>query len=440
MRKYLSVCAIVKNEEDYLPEWIAFHQYHGVDHFFIYENESTDNTWEVLKRYEAIGVATIEKVEGNSKQLATYNKCLDDHGKESQWIAFLDTDEFLYSQRGSLSLLLESYENYSAVAVNWILFGSNGHKTKEPGLVIERFTKRAKETDRHVKTILQPHLTIGTGNNAHYFKLESPAVNEYKELLPEEYYHTKPTSDIFRINHYHTKSKEEYIIRKSYIDVDGVNRGTVEDRFKGHDVNEVTDLYAHNCALHVYTFMEDNLNKYLETVWESCEPKPWQVKEEFIQFLKFILDNNIKNILEIGTHKGGSASAFLKIGCKVTSIDIVKQPEIEKLEKNEKFKFLFREHLNGFVSKRSEGTFDLLFIDGGHQYFECITDFNEYKYFVKPGKFIAFHDVVDSELHKEQNCEVNRAIIEIMGLFEIKEKVDFITDGNWGGISIIKWQ
>ena len=49
--QYLSLCAIVKNEAPYLPEWIEFYKLVGVEKFYIYDNDSTDNTKEVLKPY-----------------------------------------------------------------------------------------------------------------------------------------------------------------------------------------------------------------------------------------------------------------------------------------------------------------------------------------------------------------------------------------------------
>ena len=50
-REGLAVVAIAKNEGDYIEEWINFYVKQGVSHFFIYDNDSTDNMHEVLKPY-----------------------------------------------------------------------------------------------------------------------------------------------------------------------------------------------------------------------------------------------------------------------------------------------------------------------------------------------------------------------------------------------------
>ena len=53
---YLSVCAIAKNEGPYFKEWIEWHLNHGVDKFYIYDNESTDGTKNILDPYIKSGI------------------------------------------------------------------------------------------------------------------------------------------------------------------------------------------------------------------------------------------------------------------------------------------------------------------------------------------------------------------------------------------------
>ena len=39
----VSACAIFQNEAPYLKEWIEYHRLIGVEHFYLYNNGSTDN-------------------------------------------------------------------------------------------------------------------------------------------------------------------------------------------------------------------------------------------------------------------------------------------------------------------------------------------------------------------------------------------------------------
>ncbi|NEP44421.1 MAG: glycosyltransferase family 92 protein, partial [Okeania sp. SIO2H7] len=47
----LSICAIMKNEGAYLLEWLEFHKLVGVERFYLYNNNSRDNTVELISPY-----------------------------------------------------------------------------------------------------------------------------------------------------------------------------------------------------------------------------------------------------------------------------------------------------------------------------------------------------------------------------------------------------
>lgn len=66
-RKYfLTMATCIKNEGRYLDEWISYYIYQGVEHFYLNDDESTDNTKEILKPYIDKGYVTV--YEGLRKQ------------------------------------------------------------------------------------------------------------------------------------------------------------------------------------------------------------------------------------------------------------------------------------------------------------------------------------------------------------------------------------
>src|SRR6185295_19994368 len=139
MKKYfLTICAVVKNEYPYLLEWIAFHKLQGVEHFYIYDNGSTDGSYKLLEELERRGVVTLYNWKDiRPVQLRAYNDCLNRNRENSEWICFLDLDEFLYSR--SLpdikdyikTLLFTVGPNICVIAARWFMFGSNGLKEKD---------------------------------------------------------------------------------------------------------------------------------------------------------------------------------------------------------------------------------------------------------------------------------------------------------------------
>lgn len=169
----------------------------------------------------------------------------------------------------------------------------------------------------------------------------------------------------------------------------------------------------------------------LEELWnEKLEGRAWQVKEEFIALLAHMENHQVKSVLEIGCYKGGTALGFLEIGCNVCSVDIKLQPEVKDLRDSPRFRLFMRIiDINDFLPL---SYFDMLFIDGDHSYENCKKDYEEFLPFVKKGGLIVFHDIVNSELHKKQGCEVWRFWNKIKG----QHYHEFIEDGNWGGIGV----
>ena len=52
----LAVVAILKNEGAYLKEWLDYHLLAGVNHFYLYDNDSPDNQAEVVAPYVKAGL------------------------------------------------------------------------------------------------------------------------------------------------------------------------------------------------------------------------------------------------------------------------------------------------------------------------------------------------------------------------------------------------
>ncbi|MCE2121787.1 glycosyltransferase [Streptococcus thermophilus] len=93
----LAIVAIIKNEGQYIEEWLRYHIVAGVQKFFLYDNDSSDNTREILEKYIRAGYVELIPYPGAAKQLPAYNDALAKHRYDCRYIAFIDADEFLYS-------------------------------------------------------------------------------------------------------------------------------------------------------------------------------------------------------------------------------------------------------------------------------------------------------------------------------------------------------
>ena len=163
----VSICLIFKNEAPYLKEWIEYHRLIGVDHFYLYNNNSEDNFRDILEPYIANNIVTLVDFPQQYAQLAAYNDCYRKAKDESKWIGFIDTDEYInLIDSNSIKDFLHKYSSYPAVYFNWRMFGTSGHLEENHNeLTIERYTQAWKGLSLQGKTFIN--------NQFNNFKIES---------------------------------------------------------------------------------------------------------------------------------------------------------------------------------------------------------------------------------------------------------------------------
>jgi hypothetical protein len=154
----LSICAIFRDEAYYLKDWLTFHVGVGVDHFYLYNNDSADDFLAVLKPWIASGKVTLIDWPGKGVQAKAYTDCVRRTRYQTRWIAFIDIDEYLFSPTGkSLPTVLDDYTDCSAVFVYWWLYGSSGNAERSRKPVVEACTRRFDFASGKVR----PHGTTG---------------------------------------------------------------------------------------------------------------------------------------------------------------------------------------------------------------------------------------------------------------------------------------
>jgi glycosyltransferase involved in cell wall biosynthesis len=202
---YLAACMTFRDEALYLREWIEFHRLVGVEHFYMYDNGSTDGSAELLD----LSDVTFKAWPGECRQEAAYDDCLAT--ADARWVAFIDADEFLFNPRGRpVQDILREYEEFPGVGVNLAIFGTGGHVEQPDGLVTESYLYRAAHPQmRWVKCIVDPRRTDRCLSVHEFAYSEGYAVDVAKRPL-ERWQTQSVVLSRLRINHYHTKSLEEY--------------------------------------------------------------------------------------------------------------------------------------------------------------------------------------------------------------------------------------
>lgn len=244
-RYYLAVCAIAKNEGAYFKEWIEWHRSMGVEKFYIYDNESTDGTRQVLEPYIASGLVEYRYFPGYHCQLAAYDDCLEKYRFEARWLAIIDLDEFIVPIKDyAIPTFLQRFEKFPVVEVNWLIYGSSGAKKKEEGTVMERFKCHSlpeHPLNRHVKSIVNPRRVFSVIGCHEVARISGSAVDSHGHPIKRNFRDREPQQDVIRINHYAVKSYEEFKTKQSRGRARGKNKFRGDAYFTMYDLNDIKE-------------------------------------------------------------------------------------------------------------------------------------------------------------------------------------------------------
>ena len=227
-RAGIAIPAILKNEETIIREWLLHNRNIGVRHFFLYDNGSTDRTFEIARTTLGPDFITIIpwtlKVSANKdngfvhQQVLAFCHAIQNFGCDFQYMAFLDPDEFLVPLDGlSLDDALSTAGRPANLAVPWTMFGCNGHQTPPHGGVGagDLMRPRHRFSDRSLvkfKCIVDPCAVTRVGIHAFEAMSDGNGCSndsghkaDNKERFSPEFL----SGNKLQLNHYYTRSAAE---------------------------------------------------------------------------------------------------------------------------------------------------------------------------------------------------------------------------------------
>lgn len=248
----LSIVSIAKYEAPYIGEWVKYHLSQGVDRIYLYDNESPDGMHEILEPYIQNGKVVYTLMPGKARQLDAYNDAIRRFRNRTKYMAFIDCDEFLVAEVEDKTLtevvdaILKTSWRRAGLAVNWRMYGSSGYTEKPKGLVTENYLYRGDGNSKGsdcIKTIANPRL-IKEYRHVHFptYYRGVYSVNECGQRV-DGWSNPCYNTQRIRINHYFTKSKQEWIERRSRGKADTMDledKRTMQE-FYQHDHNDIYD-------------------------------------------------------------------------------------------------------------------------------------------------------------------------------------------------------
>ena len=226
----LGLLVIIKNERMVIREFIEHYKWQGVEHFYVIDNGSNDNTKEILDPYIEQGIMTYEHLGTPHRQTHHYNYMFGKYGKECDWLIICDADEYIYARCDGKNIRDELRvigQDVSAVTLSWKMFASNGH-IEQPPCIRTGFTKRGSVLSQCFKSIVRTKYVARLDVHEHRVtqgrRLHDPdclALNHYAIMSWEYFEKVKMTrGDVLNSKTDNHRNRAYFEAYDKYSDVD----------------------------------------------------------------------------------------------------------------------------------------------------------------------------------------------------------------------------
>lgn len=211
----ISIISMFRNEGPYLKEWIEYHRIAGVEHFYLYNNNSTDNSLAVLQPYLDEGLVELIDWPYTLPNGCSFTPIQVDAFKDgikvsqgkSNWVALIDIDEFIVPLKNQTigECLKKNFPNANAIYVNWRNFGTSYTTIPlgDPLITKLIWCSMPSHSDNGIgKSIIRPEaVDINKAWYPHHFVLKDgydyvngsnkPLQKEGLDFITDGYHHNK---------------------------------------------------------------------------------------------------------------------------------------------------------------------------------------------------------------------------------------------------------
>lgn len=225
----VALCAIAKQENHYIREWVEHYKRIGFDAIYLYDNNDQDGERfeEVIEDYMRCGFVKVIDFRGHKKcQMQAYNDCYKRFGPQYDWMAFFDIDEFLtilnpYYKR-DVKRFLDSwlYDDFDIVKICWQCMTDSGLLTVDGNYSVKRFTQVAKlpaqnHNNRQAKCICRTKKPLVWKTGCHVpLNMRWSICDALGRQTNDRNGFDKPIWKEAVIKHYRFKTIEEYVTNK----------------------------------------------------------------------------------------------------------------------------------------------------------------------------------------------------------------------------------
>jgi hypothetical protein len=229
----ICICTVIKNEHQYLDEWIQYHLNLGIDRIFIFEDIDSESHKKICDKYDCVSLSSINTVLNEIQQREAirlkqqnrvnvqtlyFRNAMLSIQKEHlyDWCFIIDADEFISCD--NLNETIELFSGYDAFVMSWENYGACGHINRpnyRNSGVVEAYPYKSNGVVNnnpifHTKTCYN----LNTFKPNNYFTNHQPS-DQCKWCRTD--FTNDRESEVFDkiyVRHYITKSWEEYVDKK----------------------------------------------------------------------------------------------------------------------------------------------------------------------------------------------------------------------------------
>ncbi|NHN90354.1 glycosyltransferase family 2 protein, partial [Acetobacter sicerae] len=220
----VAIALYVKNEFSDIAGWISWHFALGVKTLFIFDDHSTDGTWEIIqaaaKCYDIRFTRTSPELEADftKRQRDAFFMAARECKGKYDWLGCLDGDEYVYLRHSdSLPDFLSKFNHADAIGFSWKIYGSSDRVLRPRIPAPQAFTRHStKELNDNVliKSFFRPDKLGEVWYNPHFFDIpKGRYVRPDGSFMREERAEQPIEWDDAYILHFITRSMAQYIER-----------------------------------------------------------------------------------------------------------------------------------------------------------------------------------------------------------------------------------
>ena len=272
------ICTLGKKENRYIREYVTHYEKYGIDKIYLYDNNDINGERfeEVINDYISKGF--VEILDWRGKLLAMkgiMQDCYRRNYNKYDWLIFYELDEFIHlSNYQNIKSFLKQpkFGSCQLICLNLICHTDNNKLYYEDKPLSERFPERVPITkydgkNLEVKSIIRGHISNPGVIHIHILSTDLISCNGYGNKNKfYKHFSSEPDYTNYYIDHYYSKSTEEFINK--------LNRGDdfststkyylfrVERYFNQSELTkEKVDMIEKGTGLNLSKFRQQLLNK-----------------------------------------------------------------------------------------------------------------------------------------------------------------------------------